>query len=93
MKTYYLVQWKLRDNFENHGFFPSAEEAFDSIRAWWDLNDFKPPYIRSITNERGFQAIDYGSHVSFYYIIPVTKETYAEYLYHGINANGMNLPA
>lgn len=91
MKKYYLVQWKCEDVITNHGFFQTPEEALDSIFAWWDLNEFSVPYLRSIYNEDGVQAIDYGSHIAFYYIIPVSRENYAHYLNGGLSAKGMSI--
>lgn len=34
----YLVQWKNGENFTNHGFFRTSEQAFESIQDWWELN-------------------------------------------------------
>ena len=56
-----------------HGIFSSERECMDSIREWWDLNDFKPYYTRSWKNKRNETVIDYGCHHYFYYIVELKE--------------------
>lgn len=66
----YQVEWKNDRTKEHnkHGVFDTFDEAMDSIYDWWELNNFKPPYIRRWT-EDGITTIDYGFHHMFYYIV------------------------
>ena len=52
---------------ETHGKFKTYTEAFQSIRNWWQKNDFEPPYVRKWTRGN-VTVLDYGSHVCFYEI-------------------------
>ena len=87
----YLVQWKNGEEFTNHGFFRTSQQAFESIQDWWELNSFKPNYVRILGSDDTIKAIDYGSYTSFYYIIPVTEESFGDFLINGIEAHGMNV--
>lgn len=87
----YLVQWKNGENFTNHGFFRTSEQAFESIQDRWELNSFKPNYVRILGGDDTIKAIDYGSYTSFYYIIPVTEDTFDDLLTNGVEAHGMNV--
>ncbi|WP_270997863.1 hypothetical protein [Listeria seeligeri] len=69
MTKKYEVHWEHLQRKEHniHGEFDSFNEAMQSIREWWALNEFEPPYVRFWTlNNR--TTIDYGPHYMFYYI-------------------------
>lgn len=87
----YLVQWKNGEEFTNHGFFRTSQQAFESIQDWWELNNFKPNYVRILGSDDTVKAIDYGSYTSFYYIVPVTEENFSDFLTNGVEAHGMNV--
>lgn len=72
----YALQWEdtVNHTVTSHGVFPSADLAIKSIRLWWGLNDFNPIYVRMWEVE-GVTTVDYGSHVYFYKITRVTKDT------------------
>lgn len=89
LRVMYLLQYKDNTGHKNHGIFRTQDDAFNSIKDWWELNDFEPPYIRTIGGEDTVTAIDYGSHNSFYYIIPINKDHFHEVMKNGIEAQGM----
>ena len=79
-KYYFALQWKGNSTLSNHGIFATEEEAFQSIRMWWDLNDFSPEYVRTWRKDDRM-VIDYGFHHSFYYIIKINKDNFGAVLY------------
>lgn len=72
----FTVSWVSGDISKTHGSFDSYDEAFESIRKWWNHNGFTPSYIRVIGDieENGKVKIDYGLHESFYYVVEEEKE-------------------
>ena len=78
-KSKYALQWTDGHITKNHGIFKSIEDAYDSIAMWWDLNDFKPNYVRKWTIN-GVTTIDYGMHHMFYKITEIDKDNFAEVL-------------
>lgn len=65
----YQVEWvdtshNIKNTFDT---YDSFDEAYKSIRDWWDLHNFEPPYVRIISHEDCY-SIDYGSHTMFYHI-------------------------
>ena len=50
--------------------YDTYDEAFQSIRDWWDKNSFYPNFIRIIGDieEQGTITIDYGPYFKFYQI-------------------------
>lgn len=73
----YTVSWVSGNISQTHGSFDSYDEAFESIRKWWNYNGYSPAYIRVIGDieENGKVKIDYGLHESFYYIVEEEKES------------------
>lgn len=55
---------------EQHGSFPTYNEAFESIKAWWKQNDFEPLLLRMWKKEN-VTVIDYGPHDCFYHIVEI----------------------
>lgn len=51
--------------------YDTYEEAFQSIKDWWDKNDFWPSLIRLVGDieEQGAVVIDYGPYFQFYKIV------------------------
>lgn len=84
-KEIYCLQWdnKAGKELKNHGLYTSKEEAFNSILAWWDLNDFKPNYWR-VWEKDEVTTVDYGLHYAFYRIKKVDKSNYGEIMFGGI---------
>lgn len=72
----YTVSWVSENDSNTHGSFDSYDEAFESIRKWWNHNGYSPAYIRIIGDieESGKVKIDYGLHRSFYTIVKEEKE-------------------
>ena len=76
VKKRYQVQWKNHqtDQHRKHGIYYTHEEAFQSIREWWKMNEFSPLYVRMWTDsDTGITTIDYGDHYMFYYIVEVAN--------------------
>lgn len=44
----------------------------ESIRKWWNQNDFKPRYVRQMIDEYGDLWWDYGPHNAFYVLKEVS---------------------
>ena len=65
---------------ENLGLFDSEESAYQSIVAWWNLNDFEPKYIRTNNHDESI-TIDYGSHRMYYVIKKVNNNNYMEAMF------------
>ncbi|WP_271006565.1 hypothetical protein [Listeria seeligeri] len=65
----YEVVWEQKQTktITKHGKYNTFEEALQSIRDWWALNEFEPDYVRYWTKNKR-TTIDYGSHHMFYYI-------------------------
>ncbi|EBF5746887.1 hypothetical protein FHZ98_13900 [Listeria monocytogenes] len=57
--------------YNTHGKYATFEEALQSIFEWWELNEYKPYYVRHWTRE-GRTIVDYGPHHMFYYICEVS---------------------
>lgn len=76
-KMRYEVQWHGYENakqvIKHHGIFNTLEEAQDSVREWWKKNNFKPYYVRSVVLDDGTVWWDYGSHICFYYFVPIEE--------------------
>lgn len=86
----FLLQYKDINGHKNHGIFRSTEDAFNAIQDWWELNAFKPSYVRVLTHEEtGGEAIDYGNYSAFYYIIPIDKDHFLEVMQNGVESQGM----
>lgn len=51
--------------------YDTYNEAFQSIKDWWNKNDFYPSLIRFMGDieEQGTVVIDYGPHFQFYKIV------------------------
>ena len=64
----YQVIWTNGKIKHKHGVFASFDEAMQSIRDWWDKNDFTLPYVRQWKKDN-ITYIDYGSHTMSYQII------------------------
>ena len=80
----YCLQWQNAGvETKNHGLYTSKEEAFNSILAWWRLNEFDPGYWRAWEKD-GVTTIDYGLHYAFYRITKVNKENYGEVMFGGM---------
>lgn len=76
VKEYYMLLWKRNGETEgSHGIFETENDAIKSIYAWWDLNDFKPFYVRMWEDTSGDLKVDYGLHNCFYVIKKVSKAT------------------
>lgn len=88
-KLMYLLQYVDVNGHKNHGIFRSTDDAYHAIEDWWELNDFKPPYVRVMGGEGTVTAIDYGSYDNFYYIIPINKDHFHEVMMNGVEAQGM----
>lgn len=58
---------------KHHGTFNSLDEAQQSVRDWWQKNNFKPRYVRQIADGKGRIWWDYGLHSSFYVFKEKTK--------------------
>jgi complete genome len=52
---------------EYHGSYDTFEQAMQSIRDWWQENDYRPRYYRVIEHGQSF-TIDYGLYNCFYEI-------------------------
>lgn len=52
--------------FERHGVFDTLEEAQQSVRDWWQRNDYEPSYVCQMADDEGNIWWDYGLHSSFY---------------------------
>ncbi|EAF0385101.1 hypothetical protein IQ407_002466 [Listeria monocytogenes] len=65
----YEVHWEHTQTkeYNTHGKYATFEEALQSICDWWELNKYKPHYVRYWTR-KGRTIVDYGSHHMFYYI-------------------------
>ena len=50
----YALQWEnqIIGKVENHGIYMTEKDAFNAVIDWWELNDFKPYYIRKSQAER-----------------------------------------
>jgi len=59
--------------FEQHGVFDTLEKAQQSVRDWWTENDYKPRYVRQMTDDKGNIWWDYGLHNSFYMFVEVEE--------------------
>ncbi|HAC1029142.1 TPA_asm: hypothetical protein GY053_06975 [Listeria monocytogenes] len=68
----YEVHWEHTQTkeYNTHGKYATFEEALQSIYDWWELNKYKPHYVRYWTRE-GRTVVDYGSHYMFYYIYEI----------------------
>ncbi len=66
----YEVHWIHGKEDKHHGTFETLEKAQDSVRAWWEKNNFKPYYVRQWTRDN-IIIWDYGSHTMFYHFIKV----------------------
>lgn len=64
----YKVVWVSPRIDEEHGTFPTLEEAQQSVRDWWAKNNYTPYYIRQWTRDN-ITIWDYGSHSCFYHFI------------------------
>lgn len=75
MTDFFRLAWADTENDikEYHGVFESEGPAYDSIRKWWSLNNFRPEYVRRWT-EGNTTTIDYGSHTRFYFIEKITYD-------------------
>ena len=73
MKSLYEVRWVVNNSntVKHHGVFETYEEAYLSITHWWELNNFKPPYVRSWCTDEKVTKIDYGHHDFFYHIVEI----------------------
>lgn len=73
MKSLYEVRWVVNNSntVKHHGTFETYEEAYLSITHWWELNNFKPPYVRSWCTDEKVAKIDYGFHDFFYHIVEI----------------------
>lgn len=51
--------------------YDTYNEAFQSIKDWWNKNDFYPSLIRFMGDieEQGTVVIDYGPYFQFYKIV------------------------
>lgn len=68
----YEVHWEHTQTKEYniHGKYATFEEALQSIYDWWELNEYKPHYLRYWTR-KGRTIVDYSSHHMFYYIYAI----------------------
>ena len=68
----YTVKWiGVKDNKdveETFGTYNTLNEAVESIRDWWKLNNFNPYYTRH-WKQNNIYVIDYGCHSCFYHIV------------------------
>ena len=68
----YNVEWHGYENgkpvIKKHGAFDTLDTAQESVREWWKVNDFEPPYIRQWKHENTI-VWDYGSHTCFYHFV------------------------
>ena len=78
----YALQWenKIVDKVENHGIYRTENDAINAVFDWWELNDFKPYYIRKFYRKDGVEVLDYGSHDFFYLITKINKDNFGEVL-------------
>lgn len=77
----FSLQWKKGEtSIDNLGIYRSIDQALVAINDWWQLNDFKPKYIRQWTNGN-VTTIDYGLHESFYKITKVDKSNFPEVMF------------
>lgn len=85
-KTYFALQYVdyEGESITNHGIYQTKDSASQAIFDWWDLNEFKPKYIRSFTDNNGDYTIDYGLHYAFYKIKKIKKENFYEVLTLGV---------
>lgn len=61
----YEVHWISGSQDKTHGVFSTLEAAQDSVRDWWEKNNYKTPYIRVIHGD-DYVWWDYGLHNAFY---------------------------
>lgn len=82
MEKYYALQYhdNIKNEITNHGIFQTEQDAYDSILAWWELNSFKPNYVRSFSSDEKVSVIDYGFHHYFYKIFEITQENFYDVL-------------
>lgn len=80
----YALQWEnqIIGKVENHGIYMTEKDAFNAVIDWWELNDFKPYYIRKFYRD-GVEVLDYGSHDFFYLITKINKDNFKEVLGNG----------
>lgn len=76
----YTVKWETWGNGNprtttEHGTFITKEEAFQSIRDWWNINEYMPPYVRWHVKGK-VTVIDYGLHFAHYTITDETPPSY-----------------
>lgn len=86
----YQVEWMSHTErvHKVHGIYNTFDEAMQSIKDWWNKNDYKPSYIIYHTTEDGLTTIDYGLHYSFYYIREV--ESLEEQEYKPLKSDSLN---
>lgn len=76
-KDYYMLLWqKDGETKGSHGIFQTEDDAIKSIYAWWDINNFKPFYVRMWQDTSGDLKVDYGLHNCFYVIKKVNRATH-----------------
>ena len=61
----YEVHWISGSQDKFHGVFDTLEEAQNSVRDWWNKNNYTPPYVRTII-KKDCIVWDYGLHNAFY---------------------------
>lgn len=83
-KQCFALQWTDGVSVRNHGVFRTAEAAIDSINVWWELNKFKPKYVRT-WEKNGVTTIDYGLHEAFYKITKISRNNFIEKMIGDIN--------
>jgi len=70
--VYWINEELLNDPIQDEfiGSYNTYEEAFQSIRDWWEKNSFYPNFVRIIGDieEQGTITIDYGPYFKFYQI-------------------------
>lgn len=72
----------------NLGRFPTYEEAWEAIQAWWTMHDYKPSYVRKSGDEDYVVEIDYGLHDAKYMIVHVEPFEPSTYVCVDYRSNG-----
>ncbi|WP_227276811.1 hypothetical protein [Vagococcus fluvialis] len=81
----FSLQWTDGSSTRDHGVFRTKEQAMDSINVWWELNKFKPKYVRT-WDKNGVTTVDYGFHDMFYHIKEISYSNFGERMaFGGIN--------
>lgn len=79
----YYLQWQSKYRVDNLGIYSSEEDALQAVYNWWELNDFKPHYIRT-WNKDGVLTVDYGFHTYFYKITRIDKHNFNKIVERGM---------